>query len=50
MQGMESTIRLKQTLREGGSKQRVIRNIDWYLQVQLHQKVITIDWRASSNC
>ena len=37
MQGMESTIRLKQTLREGGRKQHVIREIDWYLQLQLNK-------------
>ena len=38
MQGMESTIRLKQTLGEVGSKQHVIRKIDWYLQLQLNKK------------
>ena len=37
MQGRDSTIRLKQTLGDGGSKQHVIRKIDWYLQLQLNK-------------
>ena len=37
MQGRESTIRLKQTLGEGGSKQHFIGKIDWYLQRQLNK-------------